>query len=169
MTKHRIDYSVPLLGQERDRDLERIDVGLQQPPSLLRGIDPLESTGPTTFSIFTLVPPTGRGEMIRVAIPVGELVSPAFKEPRRRIGDAKRQPHAASWKQLSSGSKNNSLSLSTESGRTSIAQCPSPWMGDAAVRVDQKSRAVSASTRRRRRRLEPRRNCCFVPIRSAAQ
>lgn len=85
--------SIPLLGQERDRALERIDLRLQQPPSVLRGIDPVESAVPKTFGIFTLVPPTGRGEMIRVAMPIGELVSRAFK--RAAAANRRRQEAAA--------------------------------------------------------------------------
>jgi hypothetical protein len=67
---------VPLLGQERDRTLERIHVQLQQPPPVLR-FDTVQSPAPITFGIFTLVPATGRGEMIRVSIPIGELVARA--------------------------------------------------------------------------------------------
>jgi hypothetical protein len=86
-----VSWSPSLLGQERDRALERIELGLQQPPSVLRGFDPVGSATPTTFGIFTLVPPTGRGEMIRVTIPIGEIVSRAFKAnkaARRRRQEA---------------------------------------------------------------------------------
>jgi hypothetical protein len=38
----------------------------------------VESAAPTTFGIFTLVLPTGRAEIIRVTIPIGELASRAF-------------------------------------------------------------------------------------------
>ncbi len=92
--------AVPLLGQERAPALERIDLRLQQPPSLLRGIDPVESAVPQTFGILTVVPPTGRGEMIRVAIPIGELVSRAVKgaaaaNRRRQEAAARRKVEAA--------------------------------------------------------------------------
>lgn len=92
--------SVPLLGQERGRALERIHARLQQPPSVLRGLDPVESAAPTTFGIFALVPPTGRGEMIRVTIPIGALVSQAFKAAaagrrRRQEAAARREVEAA--------------------------------------------------------------------------
>ena len=43
------------------------------------GIDPAESVRPLEFGIFTLVAPTGRGEIVRVSIPIGELVSRAVK------------------------------------------------------------------------------------------
>jgi hypothetical protein len=86
-----VSWSPSLLGQERDRALERIEFALQQPPSILRGFDPMETAAPTTFGIVTLVPPTGRGEIIRVTIPIGELVSRAFKArstARRRRQEA---------------------------------------------------------------------------------
>ena len=87
--------SVPLLAQERDRSLERISLALQQPLRLARGLDPVESAAPRTFGILTLVPPTGRGEMVRVSVPIGELVSRAFKGAaaanRRRQEAAARQ------------------------------------------------------------------------------
>lgn len=38
----------------------------------------MESAPPTKLGIFTLVPPTSRGEMVRVSIPIGELVTRAF-------------------------------------------------------------------------------------------
>jgi hypothetical protein len=69
----------PLHGQERDRSLERIRVALEQPFPIVRGAAPAESTLPKTFGIFTFVPPTRPGEMVRVSIPIGELVSRAFK------------------------------------------------------------------------------------------
>ncbi len=92
--------AVPLLGQERAPALERIDLRLQQPPALLRGIDPVESAVPQTFGILTVVPPTGRGEMIRVTIPIGELASRAFKAAsaarrRRQEAGARREVEAA--------------------------------------------------------------------------
>jgi hypothetical protein len=91
---------VPLLGQDRDRALQRIELRLEQPPSVLRGLDSVESATPTTFGIFTLVPPTGRGEMIRVTIPIGELASRAFTAAsaarrRRQEAGARREVEAA--------------------------------------------------------------------------
>jgi hypothetical protein len=99
-----VSCSVPLLGQERDRALQRNELRLQQPPSVLRGLDPVESAAPTTFGIFTLVPPTGRGEMIRVTIPIGELASRAFKAAsaarRRRLEAAVRREVEAALHRL---------------------------------------------------------------------
>jgi hypothetical protein len=95
-----VSWSASLTGQERDRTLERIELGLQQPPSVLRGFDLVESATPITFGVFTLVPPTGRGEMIRVSIPIGEIVSRAFKansaaRRRRQEAAARREVESA--------------------------------------------------------------------------
>ena len=92
--------SVPLAGQERDRSLERLSLGLQQPAPVLSVAPPVESRAPTTFGIFTLVPPTLGGEMIRVSVPVGELVSRAVKgagaaKRRRQEAAARRDVEAA--------------------------------------------------------------------------
>ena len=92
--------SAPLQAQERDRSLERIGLTLQQPLPIVRGVDPVESAAPRTFGIFTLVPPTGRGEMVRVSVPIGELVSRAFKSAaaanrRRQEAAARRKVEAA--------------------------------------------------------------------------
>lgn len=69
----------PMVAQERDRSLERINLAVQQPLPIERGVGQVESTLPKTFGIFTLVQPTRPGEMVRVSIPLGELVSRAFK------------------------------------------------------------------------------------------
>ena len=69
----------PLSAQERDPAFDRIRVALEQPRPIVRGVDPAESNLPKTFGIFTFVPPTRPGEMVRVTIPIGELVSRAFK------------------------------------------------------------------------------------------
>ena len=93
-----LSCAAPLLGQERDRSLERIRLELQQPLPPVR-VDADEITAPKTFGIFTLMPPTGRGEMIRVSIPIGELVSRAFKgaaaaHRKRNEAAARRQVEA---------------------------------------------------------------------------
>jgi hypothetical protein len=95
-----VAWSAPLVAQERDRSLERISLALQQPLPIERGVDPVESASPRTFGIFTLVPPTGQGEMIRVSVPIGELVSRAFKgaaaaNRRRQEAAARRKVEAA--------------------------------------------------------------------------
>jgi hypothetical protein len=90
----------PLHAQERVRSLERIRVALERPFPIVRGVDPAESTLPKTFGIFTFVPPTRPGEMVRVSIPIGELVSRAFKgvaaaSQRRQEAAARRKVAAA--------------------------------------------------------------------------
>lgn len=92
--------SAPLLGQERDRSLERIGLALRQPLSIVGGVDPVESAAPKTLGVFTLIPPTGRGEMVRVSVPIGELVSRAFNSVavanrRRQEAAARREVEAA--------------------------------------------------------------------------
>ena len=74
-----MSWAPSLLAQEQGRPPERIELRPQQPPPVLRGFDPVTTAKPTTLGIVTLVPPTERGEMIRVRIPIGEIVSKAFK------------------------------------------------------------------------------------------
>ena len=69
----------PALAQERDRSLERIDLALQQPFSIVGGTAPVDGAAPTKLWIFTFVQPVRRGEMVRVSIPIGELVTRAFR------------------------------------------------------------------------------------------
>jgi hypothetical protein len=93
-------YSISLVGQERERSLERNTLALQQPRPIVRGIDPVDTDVPKTLGIFTLVPPTKRGEIVRVAVPIGELVSRAFKgvaaaNQRRQEAAARRQVEEA--------------------------------------------------------------------------
>lgn len=94
--------SVTVSAQTSDRFIERMSLALQQPPSpTLTRIGPAEgSTAPKTFGIFTLVQPELRGEMIRVSVPIGELVSRAFKgtasaHRRRQEAAARREVLAA--------------------------------------------------------------------------
>jgi hypothetical protein len=93
-------FSAPLLAQERDRSLERITLALQQPLPIVRGVAPVESAVPKTLGIATLVPPTGPGEIVRVSVPIGELVSRVFKgaaaaNRRRQEAAARRKVEAA--------------------------------------------------------------------------
>jgi hypothetical protein len=94
--------SAPLRAQERDRSLERISLALQQQPPepITGGVVPGESAEPKTFGIFTLVPPQSRGEIIRISVPIGELVSRAFRsaaaaKQRRQEDAARREVNAA--------------------------------------------------------------------------
>ena len=89
----------PLFAQERDRSLERISLALQQPVPLARNVDQTDGTKPHSVGIFTLVPPTLPGEIVRVSVPIGELVSRAFSgvaaANRRRQEAAARRKVAA--------------------------------------------------------------------------
>ena len=90
----------PLVAQERDGGVERIRLALEQPLPGLRGVGPVDGTAPKTLGIFTLIPPTVSGEMVRVSVPVGELVSRAFKgvaaaNHRRQEAAARRTVAAA--------------------------------------------------------------------------
>jgi hypothetical protein len=91
--------AAPLAAQERDRSLERIGLALQPPHEIAGGIGRVESALPKTFGVFTLVPPTGPGELIRVSVPIGEFVSRAFKSVaaanhRRQESAARRKVQA---------------------------------------------------------------------------
>ena len=91
---------VPLAAQDRDRSLERISIALQQPVRIVRDVAPVDSGSPTRLGIFTLVPPTSRGELIRLSIPIGELVTRPFKavaaaNQRRQEAAARRRVEAA--------------------------------------------------------------------------
>jgi hypothetical protein len=97
-----VAYLVPLIGQERDRSLERITVALEQPQFLLRGIDTAPTHEPRTFGIFTVLRPELLGEFVRVSVPVGELVSRALRDiseaKQRHQQDAARRRVAADLK-----------------------------------------------------------------------
>ena len=91
--------SAPVMAQERDRSLERIGLALQQPLPIDRSVVPAEGAQPTRFGVFTLVPPALPGEVIRVSVPIGELVSRAFKgtaaaNRRRQVRAARRKVEA---------------------------------------------------------------------------
>ena len=92
-------WSVPLLGQNRDRSLERIRVALEQPRLITGDGTPVEAVQPKTLGILTLQQPTLPGEVIRVSVPIGELVSRAFKGSaaayrRRQVAAARRDVEA---------------------------------------------------------------------------
>lgn len=90
----------PLVAQERDRSLERVSLALQQPIPVVPSVGQVESTLPKTLGILTLVPPTRPGEIVRVSVPIGELVSRAFRSvaeanQRRQESAARRRVEAA--------------------------------------------------------------------------
>jgi hypothetical protein len=72
-------WSAQLAAQERDRSLERIGLALQQPDEIVRGSGFMEAALPKTLGVFTLVAPTGPGEVLRISVPIGEFVSRAFR------------------------------------------------------------------------------------------
>ena len=92
--------ATPLLAQERDRGLERISFALQQPPLIVNDAAPLGIDAPKKLGIFTLVSPRLRGEMVRVSVPVGDLVMQVFDgiaaaNRRRQEAAARRRVEAA--------------------------------------------------------------------------
>jgi hypothetical protein len=97
--------SAPLLAQERDRLLEQIDLALQRPLPMVHRADPFENPTAKKLGVFTLVPPTQRGEMIRISVPIGEMVTRAFRgvaaAGRRRREQAARRDVEAELKQFS--------------------------------------------------------------------
>jgi hypothetical protein len=106
-------WSSSTVAQERDRHFERINIALQQRAPIVGGIAlqqpapivgsvvlPDTSTAPIKFGVFSFVQPTLPGEMVRVSLPIGELVSRAFKgvaaaRHRRQEATARRQVGAA--------------------------------------------------------------------------
>lgn len=89
-----------LVGQERDRSLERLTLALQQPIPILRGVDPVETRVRRSLGVLTLVPPELPGEMVRVSGPIGALVSRVIRgvggaRQRREAEAARRRVEAA--------------------------------------------------------------------------
>lgn len=87
-------------GQEADRSLHRIGLGLEQPLPTLRARLTDATTQRRTLGIFTMVPPERPGELVRISVPVGELVTRAFNgvavaNRRRHEAAARRQVAAA--------------------------------------------------------------------------
>lgn len=88
-------YSALIAAQGRDRAVERISVALDQPSAIGLGASYPPSTAPRTVGVFTLLAPMGRGEILRVSVPIGEMVTRAFKGAaaanRRRHASAVRR------------------------------------------------------------------------------
>jgi hypothetical protein len=90
-------------AQEQGRPLERITLALPQPPPVIRGVYPVEGTAPKRFGVFTLAPPELPGEIVRVSVPVGELVSRAFRvaaaanRKRQEAAARRRVERALAW------------------------------------------------------------------------
>ena len=79
--------------QQADRLFERITLEQPQPSPTLRWFDPADLDGPKRLGIFSLVPPQKRGEIVRVSIPLPDLVSRAFKGVA--VANRQRQEKAA--------------------------------------------------------------------------
>jgi hypothetical protein len=86
---------VAVVAQESDRSLERIALALRQPHPVIHGLGAVEPSGPRKLGILTLVPPGLQGEIVRVSVPIGELVTRAFRgvaaAKQRRQEEAARQ------------------------------------------------------------------------------
>lgn len=66
-----------LLAQEKDRSVERVSAALQRQSQLDSGAVTWTEPPPRKLGIFALVPPEEPGEVVRVRLPIGELVSKA--------------------------------------------------------------------------------------------
>jgi hypothetical protein len=88
-------YPALVAAQGRDRAIERISLALDQSAVGALGWTAPASDAPKTIGIFTLLPPTGRGEILRVSVPIGDLVSRAIRSAasanRRRHESAARR------------------------------------------------------------------------------
>lgn len=89
-----------MLAQAPDWSMERISLALERPPLFTMGRPEDAPKPPPRLGIFTLVPPTGRGEIIKISVPIGALVSKALKSvsaanQRRREAAARRNVEAA--------------------------------------------------------------------------
>jgi hypothetical protein len=66
-----------LLAQEIDRSVERISAALQRQSRLGSSVPIWTEPAPKKLGIFTLEYPTEPGEMVRLRVPIGELVAKA--------------------------------------------------------------------------------------------
>jgi len=66
-----------LLAQERDRSVERVRAGLQRQSQPGSSVLTWTEPPPKKLGIFTLVSPREPGEMVRLRLPIGELVAKA--------------------------------------------------------------------------------------------
>lgn len=84
-----------LLAQGHDRSVERVSAALQGQPRLGSGVFTWTEPAPVRLGILTLVPPVHRGEIVRVRLPIGELVSAAA----HRISTANQRRREAAARQ----------------------------------------------------------------------
>lgn len=64
-----------LLAQAIDRSVERVSAALQAQSPLRLTAPTWAEPPPKQIGVFTLVPPTSPGEIVRLRLPIGELVS----------------------------------------------------------------------------------------------
>ena len=66
-----------LLAQENDRSVQRISTALQRQSQIGSSVPTWTEPPSRKLGIFTLVPPAEAGEMVRLRLPIGEMVSTA--------------------------------------------------------------------------------------------
>lgn len=74
--------AAPVWAQQPESSsaLQRVRVSLQNPPIQSKLTTPLwDEPGHTRIGILTMVPPQHRGEIVRVSLPVGDLVTRAVR------------------------------------------------------------------------------------------
>lgn len=89
-----------LQAQVTDRAVERVSVALLRPLRLDSGVFSWTDPSPWRLGVLTIEPPTAPGEILRVRLPIGELVSQAARgltaaRQRRREAAARREVEAA--------------------------------------------------------------------------
>ena len=89
-----------LLAQESDRSVERVSAALQRQSQLGSSVLTWTEPPPKKLGIFTLVSPREPGEMVRLRLPIGELVSKAAQgvsaaNQRRRETSARHEVQKA--------------------------------------------------------------------------
>lgn len=89
-----------LLAQGVDRSVERVSAALQAQSPLRLTAPTWAEPRPKRIGVFTLVPPTNPGEIVRLRLPIGELVSGTVQgiaraNQRRRVAAARRDVQGA--------------------------------------------------------------------------
>lgn len=89
-----------LQAQVTERAVERVSVALLRPLRLDSGVFSWTNPSPRKLGVFTIEPPTAPGEVLRVRLPIGELVSKAARSVTaahqgRREAAARREVEAA--------------------------------------------------------------------------
>ena len=109
----------PLLAQERDISLERISLALKSHRQSCAALTRLRALRRRRSAFSPWFLRLDRARSFASLFQLASLFRERSQPPRRRIGDAKRQPHGARWKRLSNGSRNSSRPPSSECDRTS--------------------------------------------------